>query len=904
MNAVVAEALDMAGSKRATLTTVVPGPGPQKRKRRTLGQTRDLELKWVLKTCGAHMETWRVLAHRWMQVQTRGFDQRKRALGLFLEDYLHAHGFHDPEEFLRRGMPPRPAFYGEGAACPKTRAGLRYNNDVHHFIDWILKNAEPFSEDEAGADRITVPGYFNPVPRLAHGIVRYSESVRMALPYKFIEELRTILAPGSHFRDWTWAQAAVGDRFHRGSGDWFEVDDCAIDQSDPDCVWRRRDMVVRRRTSGHSLGTHSILELWSPVRSVALLVKLTLPLRTYQVRVLDSGEADTDRCEARGSDQSYQLVWGTNPGRLQSGDAKHPVRRGVFRKLVDPHTGESNTGFFINTNKTADLATDPDRRGYVMPWQHETLLRWLVKLRAWQEKYNPIKTPSRWTELERRHIGHTKSASELEAMPPTCFLFRDPVTLDKKDRAYPIADHQIEGLWHKLLGELERRCDLRGERLGNGEKLRFIARIHHRGAQVPFYPLHSLRVSLLTALALDGGVPLPVLSKLVAGHSRLLMTIYYIKVGPSRITAVLNEGEKQMRLNAARSLTLFLQEKPYDEMASVVAAVDEASMRMALAEDPAQRNAVGWAPVHLGMCMAGGNTSPIEQTKTVGGCYNGGELLKPAREPGNRCYAPVRGGARNCGACRWLVTEPHHLPRWVAHYNNVSYHVHEVAKRFRAYEEKLTALRTTRYEAQLADQPFSDQAESEEVARLHEGAAAEMDRLLADARDAIVMIIRLQNLLKTPGGASQQLVAAGEIADIKCVLEETSSELLQLAGICEDAEIYPDLSVGKAVVRRSQFLDQMLAREGQRPIFLTLDEQTQHTVGNRLLRELARSADARNPVRGLRLATAAIERGEHVDWAAETIKRIVGEPKPDSTAATVRRFTKPLPGSSSHELTP
>ena len=45
-----------------------------------------------------------------------------------------------------------------------------------------------------------------------------------------------------------------------------------------------------------------------------------------------------------------------------------------------------------------------------------------------------------------------------------------------------------------------------------------------------FFPLHSLRVSLLTALAFEGGVTLQTLMQL-AGHSRILMTIYYQKIG-------------------------------------------------------------------------------------------------------------------------------------------------------------------------------------------------------------------------------------------------------------------------------------------------------------------------------------------------------------------------------------
>lgn len=233
-------------------------------------------------------------------------------------------------------------------------------------------------------------------------------------------------------------------------------------------------------------------------------------------------------------------------------------------------------------------------------------------------------------------------------MPPACFLFRDAASRRApKDRSLPLQDSPIEWCWHRLLAELERRCEERGERLANGEKLRFMKRLglnlHHA---VPFFPLHSLRVSLLTALALDGGVPLPVLSKLVAGHSRLLMTIYYVKIGSARMGAVLKEAEQRLQANAACALTVFLR-KPYDELTSVIAAVDEATLRHALAVHPAERNAVGWAPVHLGMCLVGANTSPGEGTDD-GGCYNGGELLKAAKEPAMRV-------SRRCAAARATV---------------------------------------------------------------------------------------------------------------------------------------------------------------------------------------------------------------------------------------------------------
>lgn len=845
-------------------------------KRRQLGQRQDRALKWVLTLCGPEMESWRTLAQRWMATQTRAFDQRFSALRVFLQDYLHPHGLHNPAEFLRRGA-TRPAWFG--AVCLNTRSGIRYNNDVRRFLAWVLENGEPFSEAAEDGQRVTLPGYVNPVTRVSFGGCHYTESVRTPLPYKYIEELRALLAPGENFGDWRWSQKAMGQRTSSHvAGDWFEVDERVIDRADPDCVWRRRAVNVLRRSGNthYVAGTRPVLELWSPVRSVLLLLKLTLPVRTYQARMLDSGEADTERCEVRSHPGGIELVWGDNPSRLKEGDARQAVRRGVFRKLVDPQSGEVNTGFFINTNKTADYYREADRRGYVMPWEHGTMLRWLIKLRAWQEKYNPLDRPRRWTEMEYKHIGHSKAPLELAAMPPTCFLFRDARAAQRADRALPMTDHSVVTFWPYLLTELERRCEARGERLANGGKIRFIARQSRPGRMhVTFFPLHSLRVSLLTALALDGGVPLPVLSKLVAGHSRLLMTIYYVKIGSARMGSMLKEAEERMQANAARSLTLFLQEKPYAELASVVAAMDDATLRSAIGENPAQRNAVGWAPMHLGMCLVGGNTSPVAGVKTIGGCHNGGELLKTAKEPAMRVYAPVRGGVRNCVACRWLVTEPQHLPRWVAHFNNVSFHLHELAASFHAHEEKRQRLQTARYEAELAQRPFTEQAQLEEASRLHESAAAKMDALLADARDTIAMIARLQRLLESPLGDTQQLVAVGELADVRCALEDTGSELLQLAGVCEDAELYPDLPVGKAVVRRSQFLDQMLAREGRGAVFLALDEATQHAVGNRLLREMARAASPQNPWRGLRLVASAIESGESFGWAADTIQRVL-----------------------------
>ena len=112
---------------------------------------------------------------------------------------------------------------------------------------------------------------------------------------------------------------------------------------------------------------------------------------------------------------------------------------------------------------------------------------------------------------------------------------------------------------------------------------------------------------------------------------------------------------------------------------------------------------------------------------------------------------------------------------------------------------------------------------------------------------------------------AQQLVAVGGLHDLRMAFEDTQSELLQLAGVCLDAEIYPDESPGKAVVRRSQFLDSALYREGVQPVFLTLSEDEQLRLGNRFMSHLASMAKPHDHVLGLRQVVDTLEAGRSLE---------------------------------------
>lgn len=124
------------------------------------------------------------------------------------------------------------------------------------------------------------------------------------------------------------------------------------------------------------------------------------------------------------------------------------------------------------------------------------------------------------------------------------------------------------------------------------------------------------------------------------------------------------------------------------------------------------------------------------------------------------------------------------------------------------------------------------------------------------------LIERCKAALGACNGNGTQLVAVlHTVCDVQAVFDETESELLQLAGVCEDAEFYPDLEPGKAVFRRSQLLDAVLYRDDLPPVFMLLSEDEQLRVGNAFMRHLSAQMNSQNPVLGRREVIRLIDAG-------------------------------------------
>ncbi|MDF4652449.1 integrase family protein [Vibrio parahaemolyticus] len=839
------------------------------------GRTSDLTFSWMLTTLGAEWQQWQELAAEWLAATNTGVDRKRRVLCDFFESYLC--------EFAPYASNVTLFFKGyKGHICSTeeleatVRRSKKHPDEVaqaiNHpcdFIDFIIEKV--FSEEDDNGN--IVPLVQNPLSKVKmQGSA--IETVRNPLPYRYIQDLRQILCPlpdktqlavieqnlkddesilpayhYRHFKNWAWAQQARGD--------WFDVEPELIDKSDPDCVWRTKEMTRK----GNEVIVHQI---WSPVKAMVIFMKLHLPLRTYQVRMLDSGEADTWRYE-----NGHWVVNTQHDFAL--GSEKRPFGKGIFRRTHDTITGLYSTGFYVNTNKTADQNKDELERGYIIPWQHQEVLYWLEKLRNWQEKYNPIAKPTDCTTLLKKHTKHKKSDKQLKSMGEIAFLFRD-ASAKGEDKHKPISSTATDTFWYQLLLTLENQLAERGNTLDNGERLKLVVDYPegtNESAKVAtLFPLHSLRVSLITAYTMDTQLPLPVISKLLAGHTRLLMTIYYNKITPSVMAEKMSEAHGELDAKSKQSVRNFLKDASMEQIQCKMVYHSDDSIQAALAN----RNPIGWEERSCGLCLVGGNTVKSDEVSTLGGCWNGGALLNNSKGAASRIYASVPHGPENCPRCRWFITEARYLPALNAHFNQLSYKAHQAANLSVEIEGELEALKDEQFFCEEQGKPFIKHGELQALQRRYEKQQVEADEYAKDwiaCFELIHKIIRVEEA-RNEDDTKDKLIAVGSEQDVSHALKfiETDSELLHLSLLCDDAEFYPDLQdelrKTPVIEKRSRQLSRVLMKKGFEPIFMEMDDKQQLIAANAMLRHMAKIADPDDKLEGYRKVANYIEAGEYL----------------------------------------
>lgn len=467
----------------------------------------------------------------------------------------------------------------------------------------------------------------------------------------------------------------------------------------------------------------------------------------------------------------------------------------------------------------------------------------MTDLLSWQERHNPLTELQRWTGLHDAVIVRNGRSGSFARRGEASFLFRDPSGTYPNE---PLTDSRLRPLWTALMDELERRVAARGETLADGSPILFIdKRTPKSGLAIrAVYDLHTLRVTLITALAIEGGVPISILSRRIAGHASILMTLYYVKLGASQITEKLAEAQKKIGAEEQRNFVRFLQSAEHKALTSVVASNDVSGLA-ALHE-----NAPGsWIIGDKGICPVGGTL-----------CDKGGPKLTANAQLSD--YAPTPGGPRNCNRCRFFITGPAFLGGLVVHFNAAGVQLVAAAEKYRAREAQIRALEDKVAAGEREGGNSSLIAELHAAQDRHQRDMMNVDELAHNLHAICRLTERCRAIVSSasvPADDKLNLVLVGQQADLEAAIAMTTDFELMNA-VCQAARVYPGDDSTLANLRRGRLLDAMLARNGCRPVFSTPSEEEALAVGNEFVNLLVRRfghADAVALVEGRRMMEGA-----------------------------------------------
>lgn len=814
--------------------------GEAKRPARKTAKCDDFDFLWITRE-DPELEDWRQLIVGWLEEKNPPMGRATEAITAFIVRYIVALKLpKKPADLLRRGR-LLPDFYL--TACPTSEKGRAHAKTIHGLVEWVLDSPDFADNDDGIVIRLShlYVNPFNCDPSRCSSR-RDPESNKVVMAYYLISNLRKRIVQGPHFRDWTWMQGLGGMQTHNGqqnAGDWFPVTEDRIDQMDLDCVWR-----LRKRE--HDI---PILEMWSPVRWVLHLIHLQTTTRVGQARLVDSGEADTFVYE------NGEFI--PNAGPLKRGTASKPHQQGIFRCPSAHDVARGATAYlYFNSNKTADIGKYGESKGFVCAWPRlenldEDPYYWLAKLRDGQLKYYPITRLTRWTELTGDRKPSSQTKEQLAEYPETAFLFRLP---ESPEVPGPIGAGALKEAWKKIIVAYEAILFAEGHRHPSGKPIELI----NPETGWPWSSPHATRVSLITHLILDGNVPVELMMKIV-GHARIIMTVYYTKVGLTRIQDAIRGAVEKLDATKYETFERDLLNTEAERVSDKIVFNAE-EWGTILPVNPCDRTPLGWLHLHDGICLAGGNA----ENESLPGCHNGGPAVAGVAGQSKSRHGPAPGGVRNCCRCRWKCAGKVHVPAMAATLNNRSYHLHRASANAIAAERDRNKLLQEKAQVESADRPYMRTRELIDAERKYEAAMQLMQQLALDIVQINAQIERATRLPDKTDG-SMALAAQGDMTSLHAVLEETDSELLVLAGVCADVEFFPDLDPGTAVFEFAQLLDRAFEREGQPLILARLSQSEKLAAANSIMRELEWHANPNSPILARRQVVEIMDRGESLE---------------------------------------
>lgn len=534
-------------------------------------------------------------------------------------------------------------------------------------------------------------------------------------------------------------------------------------------------------------------EIYCPVLPTLFLSLFHLPLRVGQLKRFDSGEGDVDRFD--GNLLKWEKNTGPNAGYWKRQHESQENRGYAYAFDTKPII----TGFSVNTNKTGNP--------YVVPHQNEKLHRLLYDLRCWQEYNNPCSVPIG----PDRYIDGVEDADEgkLDEYPHIFSLFRLPVDSRSGRHHSPPSNPRTNGFWQALMAEVERRWN---ESNAPDDHIQIVKRQAQTGQ--PYgakYNPHGLRVSGITMM-LHQKVPIEIVSKLIAGHKTILMTLYYAKPDPLAVHEALEAAAQSREAAIAATCVRELKSAAFEAAQRRTAYIHEDGLRAATAMSKDDR--VGWVDIGIGIC-------PWERSR----CHDGGPVVRREFRDGSdhSKHAVVEGGPQNCILCRHFWTAPAwRNPLWL--YGT------QLLRRFAAHSQRVAQLNEEMEVLILGGQAEAIVATREKRLKL-ERCESEIQNLMAQREiigkgiwnvqvllEAFDKVDRQEHIDDSSSSKHQAIISLDATSAVEYV---ETSDFEQAALLTAGSRIYPMLHDAEAEAARDRFLDKILWLNGMQPLSLT-----------------------------------------------------------------------------------
>lgn len=684
------------------------------------------------------------------------------------------------------GLRPTDIFTADRIASDELKAYIKslpeqmqskFRSALQEFSELYIENYLSIKCEDTG-ERVLVEGARNPfavsknwqLPK----IYQHGETVKPCLAFHHVAGIR----------DWIIPKSATSfselKHLHRFDTDWEVVDESLIDPNDPDCVYKFED------------GKYKI---WTPMAWMHTYALASVPLRGIQIAYLDSGEADKENPVL----EDGSIRWIPTPKPLK-GKTKP---QGFVKKYEN-----DEIGMHITTNKTSRK-----RPFYDIPWIPEPLAKWSIRLREWQKKYNPIKRAMPWSECQHTNL----SVKDLNSRGANCFLFRD----FREEECSKSFNQRLQTRIAASLYYSQPNNSKLASQEGNPNAI---------SSYTSIYTPHTMRVSLITAYIMDFRLPLEMIVK-IAGHSSVVMTVYYVKINQQMMRMKFTEAEKRALASQAKGDWQKIQQGRTEQI------------RHELITNNAQAiNRFVGQVVPGSALFRDYGICPFAAYR----CHDGDEVGsgKPGAVPAGYL------GTENCVRCRHFITGPAFLGGLLSLANEISLatrlqfdHIHEMEVLNEELEERADKCRNDQYDIEQTGGKYDatrlDEIESE--MDTNEGQISTASRLtdmyLCDM-NAIKRLIEqcqavLNERIENEDGSDATQLIVHEDHEVVLTFEETSF-FHQLSEVCENAQIYVSAKADLALPTRSNHLDRLLQLNDLQPIFFRLDKKQQLAIGNQV----------------------------------------------------------------------